>query len=216
MKRPQPKAGASLNGAINEDVRKDFSAEQLAGIGAVAMAWNEVEYLLDVMLYSALALPPLHWLDVVTRINGIEGKLELLRQCVARNRRIPAEARSIMKQSLDDAALYKTYRNAVIHARIYNFQSGIGQRIERQAKISQVMLMKAALDGFYDRLAMLRQELRGILAIFDILRCSQALHPVPVDLRKVQFSPEAQAWISQVHTHQSQRQCLPPLPKFPD
>jgi hypothetical protein len=218
MKRRQPTTSGKLAGASTEDIKKDFSNDQLAGIGAAAMAWNEVEYLLDVMLYSALALPSLHWLDLVTRINGIDGKLELLRQCVAKDRRIAADAAAVMKQSLDDAGLYKTYRDAVIHARMFNAPAGIGQRIERQAKISQVILTKDALEGFYDRLVLLRRELQGILAVFDILRTFRVNRPVPVliDPRTTQFSPTAQAWMIRVQEHQKQRLSLPPLPEFPD
>jgi len=217
MKRRQP-TSETLAGASTEDIKKDFSNEQLAGIGAVAMAWNEVEYLLDIMLYSALALPSAHWLDVVTRINGIEGKLEILRQFIARNRRIAADAAAVMKQSMDDAGLYKTFRDAVVHARVFNAPAGIGQRIERQAKISQVILTREALDGFYDRLVLLRREFQGILAVFDILRAFRVTRSSPalIDPRTTQSLPTAQAWMVQVQAHQSQRLFLPPLPKFPD
>ncbi len=36
------------------DVKKDFSPDQLAGIGAVALIWNEIEYLLDLAVGNAI------------------------------------------------------------------------------------------------------------------------------------------------------------------
>lgn len=50
-------APTNRSGSTNQNIKKDFSHDQLAGIGAVVAAWNEVEFMLDCALYSGEKLP---------------------------------------------------------------------------------------------------------------------------------------------------------------
>jgi len=74
MRRQAP---SSRSGSKTEDPKKDLSAAQLQGIGAVAIAWNEVEFMLDCLLYSGLILSGSSWLDVITRLST-DAKIELI------------------------------------------------------------------------------------------------------------------------------------------
>jgi hypothetical protein len=70
-------APPSRSGSKTEDIKNDLSAAQLQGIGAVAIAWNEVEFMLDCVLYSGLVLSGSSWLDVLTRLST-DAKIELI------------------------------------------------------------------------------------------------------------------------------------------
>jgi hypothetical protein len=50
------KASVSRSGDTTEDIRKDLTLEQLAGIGKVAMAWNELEFLLDIIVGTTIVV----------------------------------------------------------------------------------------------------------------------------------------------------------------
>jgi hypothetical protein len=73
VKRPAPK---TRTGVTTGDVRKDLSKDQLAGIGSVAILFNELEARLDLLLYRGLGLGDL-WLETVKRISGLGAKQEL-------------------------------------------------------------------------------------------------------------------------------------------
>jgi hypothetical protein len=64
------------------DVRKDLTQAQLAGIGAVALAWNDAEAMYDLLLCVTLGLHHSLWRDVATRINGIDGKHAIIRKAI--------------------------------------------------------------------------------------------------------------------------------------
>ena len=61
------------------DLRKNFTQEQLEVIGSVTIAWNEAEILLDISLGESLDLRAAMWFEVSTRINGIDGKVALIK-----------------------------------------------------------------------------------------------------------------------------------------
>ena len=213
MKRKAPPA---RSGASYQDIKRDFTTEQLAGIGAICMAFNEVEFLLDTQLYSGLNLPGGIWVDIVTRINGIDGKIALVRKA-AHDACFPDAAANIVKETLDEVGLYKTYRDAIIHARIFDRGSAIGQIIRKRGRIEQVLLSEEALKGLYDRLVILRKEMLAVLALFDLIRYVKiTVRERLLDESISQHEPEFRGYVARLQEHQSQRQSLPPLPKFPD
>ena len=96
MKRPAPKA---RSGGSYQDIKKDFTAGQLAGIGAVAMAFNEAEFLLDCQIYSGLNLSGGIWTEVTSRINGIDGKMAIVKAAVEDDR-FPKPIRDAIAETL--------------------------------------------------------------------------------------------------------------------
>jgi hypothetical protein len=55
------------------DIKRDLSSEQLAGIGAVALAYNYAESSIDRALGLALGVGHKLYLPLVTRIGGMDG-----------------------------------------------------------------------------------------------------------------------------------------------
>lgn len=204
MKRQFP---VPSSGAASGDIKVDLSPEQLQGIGAVAMAWNEAEAFVDWLLYTGLSLSAGLWLDVAIRINGIDGKIEIINKA-ASDLGVPEECQRLIQGSLGDLKSLKAFRDAVIHARIYDSTRGIGTVVERRARISQVLLTAATLDALYERLVMLREELGLVMNIFDLHRTSRGLN--------IDITSDVQPRADRLREIQTRRRALPRLPDFPE
>jgi hypothetical protein len=133
VKRKLPSKSASW---ATGDIKADLTPEQLQGIGAVALAWSEAEAFVDFLLYIALSLLNGLWLDVVTRINGFEGKIRIIKKG-GEDLGLSEETQRLIRDSLGHRQASKKFRDAVIHARIYDPRHGIGTVVERRASVSQ-------------------------------------------------------------------------------
>src|SRR4249920_3359014 len=65
--------------AAHGSVRHDLDADQLKGVGAVAMAYNELEAFVDTIFVVITGLGEQLGLEVGTRINGVEGKVAIIK-----------------------------------------------------------------------------------------------------------------------------------------
>lgn len=156
------------SGSRTEDVKRDLSPAQLQGIGAIAIAWNEVEFMLDCVLYSGLLLSGSSWLDVLTRLS-IDAKIELIASA-EETLGIPDKMREAIQTSVRHTKELKELRNSVVHSKVFDASSGIGENIRRGGKVWQVLLVESALECLYHRLTLVHSELRSVLAIFDLIR----------------------------------------------
>ena len=156
MRRPL----TARKGKRSGDIRKDLSETQLAGIGSIALAYNEAEVLIDILVSLVLGLLTNTAHEVTSRINGIDGKIELAKIGM---RELGADENTIalLGQSLGDAGFkeYKKYRDAVVHARVLDAPTGIALSPAKRGKLDEVLLTVDALNGLYDRLALVRLEL---------------------------------------------------------
>jgi hypothetical protein len=215
------------------DIRKDLTAEQLAGIGGVTLAYNEAEVLIDILMSLSLGLLTHSAHEVTSRINGIDGKIELAKIGM---RELGADQKTtdLLGGSLGDGGFksYKKYRDAVIHARVLDAPAGIALSPSNRGKIDEVLLTVEALNGLYDRLVLVRQELIEACNISIRLFTERRMGPIRksateaaadplqralaiVDLPKRQYEQEIQDCLSRFQEHQKNRLSLPRLPEFP-
>ena len=208
------------------DIRKDLTESQLAGVGSVALAYNEAEILIDILMSLALGIFTFIANDVTGRINGIDGKIEIAKKAM---KLIAAsdEVNKLLSETLGDGgfSLYKKYRDAVIHARILDAPAGIGLSPARRGEVQEVLLTASALNGLYDRLVIIRLELIEACNIAIRSFSDRRWTPLralldPSDskayLPKRQYEQEIQACLSRYREHQKRRLLLPPLPEFPE
>ena len=78
MRRPSSK-GNKPPEAIALDIKRDIPQKQLAAIGALALAYNEVEATIDKLFFASTDLPEHLQLEISTRIGGIDGTLEIIK-----------------------------------------------------------------------------------------------------------------------------------------
>ena len=226
MKRPDRKRPTLRSG----DIRKDLSQSQLAGIGSVTIAYNEVETLIDILLALSLKLHPSLPAALTSCINGVDGKVELLKVAYK-----ALGANSSVMDALGEClgeggfSLLKKYRDGVIHARVLDASIGIGRTIAKRGKFDEILLTTEALDGIYVRLVSIREELMVFAMITSALLSHAAVvysgkllksdYPKidrSVDKHKTDTEQDIQALLSRYRGHQKNRLSLPPLPEFPD
>ena len=66
-------------GFADDAVREVLREERLQAIGAIMLAWNWIEGAIDTSLAVALELHPDMWTDITSRINGMDGKIAILK-----------------------------------------------------------------------------------------------------------------------------------------
>lgn len=196
------------------DAKRSLSKEQLAGIGAVAIAYNYAEQTIDRMLPPALGLTVTTYKGVVTRINGMDGKIEIIKDA-ALDLGMPEEMQKFLSVSLgqDNFGLFKKYRDAVIHTKIFDPALGIGELIERRGKHMQVLITAEALDSLYEHIVALTNEIFPFLRMFMNIR--KAMNPARDDKEKKLLLADILTYFSQAQAHRNNRLSLKPLPKFP-
>ena len=79
MKRPRPKNSPNRK-TITGEIEKDLSQKQLALIGSVALAFNEVEKYIDLLFFIVTDLSGELQYEVSTRIGGLDGKCAIIRK----------------------------------------------------------------------------------------------------------------------------------------
>lgn len=217
MKRPKPPNARPKR--YEQNIRKAYTTEQLAEIGAIALLYNQLESFVDFMLLVVLHLPPSTWLPVVKRINGMDGKLEILRRYAADSFILTDEAKQCVKNALDAIGEYKGYRDAIVHSIPFDVDQGIAQRIGSRAEVTQVIVQIDALKAVSQRMELLLREMQEIDMLFRLADQAGAMAIYggkvrdPVQRRRTQDVP---IQLAQALEHQNRRLALPPLPEFPE
>ena len=126
------------SGARTEDLRRDMTDAQLSGIGLVTLAWNEIECMLDVALYSGEALPADCLTDDLPK-RRLVNKIRQVQKAVERWQ-LPTDCIASITDAA--AALFelKELRNAVVHSSLHDMNSGIGARVTSKGKLEFVLL----------------------------------------------------------------------------
>jgi hypothetical protein len=212
MKRPFGPAKDSH--AKFDDVKANFSPVQLEGIGAVSMAYNELEAELFALFMVATGVDPGLQLDIFTRINGIDGVIEIIKKGTA-VLGVNAEAQTELNDALGKGVfgIHKQYRDSVVHARMYNAPLGVGIRAGRQAALFEVLLTKDALEILYEHMKALKVQLRDAILLVYAARDLKRFEPG--DPSREPRETVAAHLTAQFLDHRKKRQSLPPLPEFP-
>ena len=94
-----------------------------------------------------------------------------------------------------------------------NSQTAIGETLETKGNISQVVLATVALDGLYDRLVILREELELINAVFSFLRqIGLGITSNWQDPKGIVYVPEIDDWLARMLNAQARRKSFARAP----
>jgi hypothetical protein len=227
------------------DPRKSLPQGQLAALGAVCLAWNDLEAMLDVLLCVVTLVPHVLWRDIATRINGIEGKKGIIEgACVKRFGIRDGWLHDAIFDTLGAASGYRKYRDITIHSRLIDSKNEIGEMAIRRGDIEEVLMSKDALNSLYDHFQALKDELNSLISWFQAMahflalgdddkavqrimreqiaaRMVAAKEGVPFNgwiaafPDKQEISQEAQRSFSLYNYYHTARLSLKPLPSFP-
>jgi hypothetical protein len=198
------------------DPKEAYTTEQLAEVGAVILLWNQVEGLLDLLIYTAQN-PPI-W-DVSRHLRGVPARIKLLRLAADRNEILLDDAKNMIKTTLDAVQEYEKLRNNIAHSMPYDIEKGIAHGYTYDTDMAQTIVTVPALNGLYLRLKMLIYELREAHVLFLFAHPDEQRRPYRLLARDQRVPPGPQDVEERTLGAlrlQKKRLSLPPLPEFPD
>lgn len=217
------------------DLLDDLSTDQLAMVGAIALKYNDVESTIDVLIAHGLNLTRDVVLEVTSRINGIDGKIEIVKAALA-EAGASADAQRVIANSLGNSGFMdlKRYRDSIIHARVRDAAAAIGHTAPKRGKFNEVLLSIEFLRGVYDRLVVMHLETSCACHIASDLAVLRKIHDISTtwetpSLQTIQeamrdacnpIKEEVETRIrdatAELQKAQRIRLSLPPLPAIPD
>jgi hypothetical protein len=168
------------------------------------------------MCLSMRAPPPL-WPDIRSRIYGYDSKVGIINRAMHGSLRLPKNLQQLINDTISAVGQWKTYRDAVVHAKISDPKSIIAEGQIKKGDFQEVLVSKDALNGLYDRIVGTEQEMRDVLAIFHATAYAKRFMPYPIsDQDRQQAEQAIPGYVARLRALQKKRQSLQPLPKFPD
>lgn len=210
MKRSTP---LRTQGIRSSNPFDNLSVDQLAYIGAVAMLYNDLEQIIDEMCAKCLT-DTIHPQEVLSRINGVEGKIEIVKHASKQWAFDPNEI-ATLGETLGESGFLelKRLRDAVVHARVFDMTTSVARTRARKGKVGDVLLAHDALMGLFLRMQEMRVELSSIE---DVLARKRRIKCENLDDRqKERLEEENRASWAQALEHRSQRLSLPSMPDWP-
>ena len=212
MKRLRPE-GAKLPQILALDIKRDIPQKQLAAIGALALAYNDVEAMIDKLFYASTSLPEHLQLEISTRIFGIDGTIEIIK--AATKPLLSKDQQKQLADALGESGFkqMKSYRDGVIHARYVDFSTSVGVKVDRQAKVYDIFIRQDALDAAFNILLALKEELLIAHLLISVLVYIKKL--AADDPKKARYEALAANFQAQFLGYRRERLSLPPFPEFP-
>jgi hypothetical protein len=127
--------------------RGAVSPELLQTIGHLSFLWNDVEEALDRALVGGLEIAVDLQVDVRSRIQGLDGKIEIVKAVVNASELIDDAARKSVLETLGALQGFKERRDAVIHAKGSEIHNGVARTFERRGSVYEVLLTTEALNN---------------------------------------------------------------------
>ena len=190
------------------DIRREISAKRLEALGAIALVWTQIERRIDFAMCTATGISHKLWIEISSRINGFDGKIELIKKGAEHFVGMPPDARAIIAVSLGAIAEHKRYRDGVIHAWVVNPHAEIADTVQRKGEVDETFMSQDALDGLYRRLVALSDEAGDIISAVNYW-CG-------VSRGIEELAGANEACMRNIKEHQERRRSLPALPAFPE
>jgi hypothetical protein len=135
MRRPPPTDLNLRPKRIEFDIKKAYTQEQLSEVGAIALIWNQIEATIEFLLFIVVDPPsgaagfPV-WLEILKRLNSLDGMIDILRLQSDENEILDDVAKKVIKTALDAVLEYRTYRNGIVHSSVFDHEKGIAQYVD--------------------------------------------------------------------------------------
>lgn len=212
MKRKVP-PGRGFNVAARDIL--DLDEKILIGIGAVSLAWNNLEQGINFAVPVVLCIEFEDWLQVTSRINGFDGKIAIIKHAAKSFSHIKPKAYLALCETLNRIEEYKKYRDGVIHANITDPSSPVAPTHAQRGAEFETLITPEALLALYNHIQCVAAELNEIIGVFveasinrrDRGRTANSEQPNEARI---------QSYVARLQSNQNRRNALPPLPRFPD
>jgi hypothetical protein len=197
------------------DFLQDVQPRRLQLIGAITLAWNWIDGAVDATLGVALELHPDMWVQVTSRINGMDGKIALLKVALGLQGYppLPDGTDPAIRKTLGAIETNKRLRDGIIHARLIHPEEIIADSAHRRGMTDEVLLSEDALSSLYNLLSLLVREVDQLVILYYYRwRLSEESEEEPRQLLAGAFLQARALYLDL----QKKREELPPLPEFPD
>jgi hypothetical protein len=188
-------------------MEQELTKFQLAAIGAVALAYNELEVRVDTLLSAVAGFPH----DAGNSISR-EVKIASITKDIA-NVGLEAEDQQQIIQALAAFRDFAIYRDVINHVRLMNLMSGGCADSELRKPKSLPPFSDKALNIFYDHLIALEKEFSSATMLVQSISVLRSRGRV--DVKLTSYLEGKRACISQFRGYGTRRQALPPMPWLP-
>lgn len=196
-----------------QEARKNFTDEQLACIGELAVTYTEAERGIHELFGCTFrfAGDP-H--EIASRINGLDGHVAIIKAAVERYS-MTEEQRAVIADTLGAFITTKGLRDAVVHADIFDARRAVAIKHGPKGTRQQVLVAPKALRWACDYAALVAEELHKL---HYALACCERLYfnPPTTQDHIDRLGGQIDASIASVQGTQARRRGHGPEPKFPE
>ena len=200
---------------FSPDIKTRIPEKQLAGIGAIILAFNELEATFDQFIFIVTGIEgDLRW-EVSSRISGLEAKVAIIKKGVA-DTLDDAEKRALdISFGAHCYEKIKTVRDSLAHLRHLNIGDDIGLllKVSKDLKVFDVLARQDVLDITYAQLVSFHREIFTTLRLVSNIKLLKKVEPG--DPKNEQYEQRIQECRDLIHRHRKYRLSLPPIPEFP-
>lgn len=187
-------------------------------IGQLVFAWNFIENVLDWAFDAAIEVEPLLRVEVRSRINGLEGKVGVVKAAIQTAGKFSVAEQRLLLECFGRFMHYKKLRDAVIHVRIGGLnKEGIAPTFEQQGKTFEALISKDAIEALNQHLFAYQDEIQQAQGVIFLRRLARPTptprEPKPPQHRELEIM--LQDLLSALRKMQAQRKSLPSLLEFP-
>jgi hypothetical protein len=195
------------------NIKAQIPPPQLQGIGALALAFNQVESTIDRLFFVITDLPEELQLEVSTRMGGSEALLDVIE--LGAKPFLTAREMRRLEDALRDKGFGKLRdcRNGIIHIRHIDLATGVGVEVAKKGNIWDRLVNIEVLEKAYNLLVALNHELIAVLFLIVTVKKINALADDPTN--KSRLEAVAATYRARFQESRSARLALPKLPKFP-
>jgi hypothetical protein len=172
----------------------------LAAIGAVSLAYSELEFAVDILLSAIVRSPH----NLTSSRSSTEAKITAITKGLA-NVGLELEDQKQINQALGTFRDFTVYRDIIHHVRLMNVLAG-GNSESKSRKLRSVNpFSDQALNVFYDHLIALEKELSSAAMLVQCISL----------IRSPDTAEGKRALTSQFRGYRTRRQSLPPMSWLP-
>jgi|SRR6185312_11597063 len=200
----------------NRDILTHLSHQQFAGIGMVALCWNDLDHLLNWVLDACLGFDVPMNLEITSRIHGFDGRLAIIKSFTKNYYDVPQEIANLFNNTMSLVGECKSLRDAIVHTRVFNAKDAIGETIEKRGQKTHVLISAEALMAVALRTVHAWDELSIVYKYLSASTGNDQMGPRHDPEEGMQSHElELLEYVSQLRLRQKKRRSLPRLPKFP-
>lgn len=214
MKEKLPK-GAHKVAPTYSDIKKIIKPEQLAAIGALALAFNELEGTIDRLFFTTTELSDQLQFEISTRMGGSTDRLVIVK-IVAEQLLSSTEMEFFNNCLTDNDRGFETLsdcRNGIIHVRNLSSTTNVGITPNKRGDVFGRLVRLDLLDAAYDLILAVNKQLQFTHFLIEAVRKLNTCKDD--DPEKSQREEAVRAYRQSFLDSHTARLALPKLPKFP-